>query len=168
MQYCPDNVMRTYVLPHMRMDIRQLVTRECNEDEEEKNAFSGTGDERGMPSWEAPILRLNQDARQVQSPEKPDVEVPYELEKPFFCQRCLSPFTTRKSLRVHVSTVHLKEKPHICNVCGRTFGTRSSMRRHMQTKHISTKTSDCDGDDESAEGSSRGKQHRSGSPLPLR
>jgi len=156
MQCGGEYPVRTCAFSHFRMDIRQLVTKDYNEEEETK-AFIRTENEKAEPARQLHGDQLDRSMGQPQSEH--NTKVLYELEKPFFCDRCLSSFTTRKSLRVHVSTVHLKEKPYACGVCGRTFGTRSSMRRHHQTKHPFVKAHDMDGDDESTDRDSHGGQN---------
>lgn len=118
------------------MDIRRmLVSTHMLESSEVDEGFEVRI--RGSPKLVEEVLPMEDDPN-----DENILSRLLELEKAYFCARCLNAFTTRKSLKVHHSTVHLKQKPHKCRICHRYFGTRSSMTRHMKTKHSQSGTGD--------------------------
>eukprot|EP00188_Purpureofilum_apyrenoidigerum_P001642 Plantae.Rhodophyta-Purpureofilum_apyrenoidigerum.ctg19258.p2 GENE.Plantae.Rhodophyta-Purpureofilum_apyrenoidigerum.ctg19258~~Plantae.Rhodophyta-Purpureofilum_apyrenoidigerum.ctg19258.p2 ORF type:complete len:153 (-),score=16.50 Plantae.Rhodophyta-Purpureofilum_apyrenoidigerum.ctg19258:180-638(-) len=64
-------------------------------------------------------------------------------EKPYFCDKCLSAFTSRSNLSVHVRTVHERRRPFACSNCDTFFGTRSTLRRHTKMVHLNERPFSC-------------------------
>lgn len=48
------------------------------------------------------------------------------------CKDCGKSFATRKTLRLHVVTVHLKSRPYKCDKCDSSFGQLTSLTAHMK------------------------------------
>ena len=65
--------------------------------------------------------------------------VPVEQRKNFVCTHCQSGFTTTKSLRRHILSVHEGVKketiPFTCDTCGTTFTAAKSLKRHVEIVH---------------------------------
>mmetsp|Transcript_5648 Transcript_5648/g.16795 ORF Transcript_5648/g.16795 Transcript_5648/m.16795 type:complete len:220 (+) Transcript_5648:76-735(+) len=64
-------------------------------------------------------------------------------EKPHFCKVCLTAFTSRSNLRVHVRTVHERQRPFACPKCDTNLGTRSTLKRHMKMVHFNERPFGC-------------------------
>ncbi|XP_045132200.1 zinc finger protein 865-like isoform X1 [Portunus trituberculatus] len=72
---------------------------------------------------------LNHQVQHITSPK----DFPAWAEKSY-CEECQHWFRDRKSLRMHISLVHLKRKPHSCPHCpyrcSRSFDLKVHMRQH--------------------------------------
>lgn len=56
--------------------------------------------------------------------------------KPFFCTRCLTGFSTKGNLNVHLRTVHFKTYTFKCKTCDHQFSTKASLIRHTKMVHF--------------------------------
>ena len=59
------------------------------------------------------------------------------------CQICKKSFTTKRTLKLHVKTVHDELKEYQCNICGKTFGNKSKLQFHIKRVHYSIKPHKC-------------------------
>lgn len=56
----------------------------------------------------------------------------------FDCSRCLSSFTTKHGLEIHVGIIHPETRPKDkfrCEICGREFSRKHHLQRHMSGVH---------------------------------
>ena len=60
-----------------------------------------------------------------------------ELEEPnsHTCPECHSAFQHKKSLNVHIKTVHEMQKNHPCSLCHKSFAREHSLKNHVATVH---------------------------------
>lgn len=59
------------------------------------------------------------------------------------CKFCKKFYSSKKSLRRHVSSLH-GEKKYNCNFCERSFGTKDNCDRHIQSQHLDKYGATCD------------------------
>mmetsp|Transcript_6385 Transcript_6385/g.19308 ORF Transcript_6385/g.19308 Transcript_6385/m.19308 type:complete len:194 (-) Transcript_6385:129-710(-) len=101
----------------------------------------------------SPISSLRSDELDVSSPqqtlEKAALQGAYEADgsvlsrKPFFCTRCLTGFSTKGNLNVHLRTVHFKTYNFKCSCCERQFSTKASLIRHLKMVHYGERPFRC-------------------------
>ena len=48
----------------------------------------------------------------------------------WICSYCHATFKARKSVVVHIKTIHLKVKDFACQYCSKQFGVKSNMKAH--------------------------------------
>lgn len=58
------------------------------------------------------------------------------VKKPFFCTRCLTGFSTKGNLNVHLRTVHFTTYDFRCSNCDGQFSTKASLIRHVKMVHF--------------------------------
>jgi len=71
------------------------------------------------------------------------VELDPSTERPFYCKRCLSAFSSKSNLQVHNRTVHDRQRPYVCEQCNYRFGTKSNRNRHERMVHRNERTYEC-------------------------
>eukprot|EP00188_Purpureofilum_apyrenoidigerum_P004989 Plantae.Rhodophyta-Purpureofilum_apyrenoidigerum.ctg608.p1 GENE.Plantae.Rhodophyta-Purpureofilum_apyrenoidigerum.ctg608~~Plantae.Rhodophyta-Purpureofilum_apyrenoidigerum.ctg608.p1 ORF type:complete len:257 (+),score=29.96 Plantae.Rhodophyta-Purpureofilum_apyrenoidigerum.ctg608:1547-2317(+) len=71
------------------------------------------------------------------------VESDPSAERPFYCKRCLSAFSSKSNLQVHNRTVHDRQRPYVCEQCNYRFGTKSNRNRHERMVHRNERTYEC-------------------------
>ncbi|KAJ8904064.1 hypothetical protein NDN08_000593 [Rhodosorus marinus] len=64
-------------------------------------------------------------------------------KKPFFCERCLTGFSTKGNLNVHLKTVHFRAYDFRCKDCDRQFSTKASLIRHVRMVHVRERPFNC-------------------------
>ena len=65
-------------------------------------------------------------------------------KKSFQCEICNSHFTTKGSLKPHISSVHEGKKLFRCEMCEKNFARRNNLTKHMATVHEGKKPFKCD------------------------
>lgn len=64
----------------------------------------------------------------------------------FKCDECDNNFTLKRSLQLHVKTVHLRMKEYLCYECSRAFAKKFTLNCHIQRRHaylVAEKCQDC-------------------------
>ncbi len=61
----------------------------------------------------------------------------------FGCDECGKTFGAAKTLRRHVSIVHLKERKFECGHCDKTFGRAGHLKTHVLTVHLKERKFEC-------------------------
>ena len=53
------------------------------------------------------------------------------------CHQCSKTFTSKNSLKTHISDVHSANESKICTFCQHVFSSKSNLSKHMKSKHHS-------------------------------
>mmetsp|Transcript_4513 Transcript_4513/g.13692 ORF Transcript_4513/g.13692 Transcript_4513/m.13692 type:complete len:172 (+) Transcript_4513:185-700(+) len=145
------------------MDIRNLLTAGAAAQKsktEERSVLSGSemssqraGELEGMEAMSpvtqaSPASSLRTEEFSLSAPMKCSLERKEDgnsalAKKPFFCTRCLTGFSTKGNLNVHLRTVHYKTYDFRCNHCERQFSTKASLLRHVRMVHFGERPFTC-------------------------
>lgn len=60
------------------------------------------------------------------------------------CKVCKNMFNSKKSLRVHMETVHFKVRPYQCQICGYSANRPATLKLHIRAKHNGDKPFACE------------------------
>ena len=71
-----------------------------------------------------------------------DIEEPEKVT--FQCENCGKPFSDKKKLKNHVSTVHNRKKAFKCEICDYTFPLKGSLKLHIASFYENKKPFKCD------------------------
>ena len=63
--------------------------------------------------------------------------------RPFGCSKCSSKFTRRRSLKIHIGSIHERKKPFACNICDSKFSQKGFLTKHSKTVHECKKPFGC-------------------------
>ena len=76
---------------------------------------------------------------------KENVKIKQEPGKVIFqCENCDKPFSDKKNLKKHVSTVHNKKKAFKCDICDYSFSVKGSLKPHTESVYGGKKPFKCD------------------------
>ena len=64
-------------------------------------------------------------------------------QKVHLCSTCGGGFTGKKTLEIHIRTVHEGKKPHLCSQCVSSFGQKGDLNRHIRSVHEKIKPFSC-------------------------
>ncbi|XP_075973259.1 uncharacterized protein LOC142974680 [Anticarsia gemmatalis] len=63
-------------------------------------------------------------------------------DKPFTCDICDKPFSSKGLMNQHKRSVHDKEKSHLCQLCSKSFFKKYHLQKHLQS-HTKEKRFEC-------------------------
>ena len=70
-------------------------------------------------------------------------ELSNEVLKPFKCSQCSARFTKKRSIKVHINSVHEGKRPFECKICQATFKGRGGLKFHTESIHEGKKPFVC-------------------------
>ena len=70
-------------------------------------------------------------------------ELSNEVLKPFKCSQCSARFTKKRSIKVHIDSVHEGRRPFECKICQATFKGRGGLKFHTESIHEGKKPFVC-------------------------
>ena len=75
---------------------------------------------------------------------KVHIEAVHNKERKYQCDQCLKKFNRKRTLNVHIEAVHNKEKTNHCNQCLKNFSRNYALSVHIQSVHNKEKPYECD------------------------